>query len=131
MNFGNPGSTVVGPSPVTTSGSSSSSRFALAIASISPFVFELSLYLDNDNVITYEDNFNIFHWLQEHKLTYLILYMLPIDVMYVPVSTISSESCFSLTSRVIEEVQQRLTLEIACIKDWELGEARALHDVEN
>jgi len=55
--------------------------------------------------------------------------------MYVPVSTVSSESCFSLTGRIIEEQQRRLlpkTVEmLACIKDWELGESRLQHTVDN
>ena len=54
--------------------------------------------------------------------------------MSVPVSTIFSESCFSLTGRVIEERRRRLqphTVEmLTCVKDWELGDARAQHEVE-
>jgi hypothetical protein len=55
--------------------------------------------------------------------------------MFVLVSTVSSESCFSLTDRVIEERRRRLlphSVEIlTCIKDWKLGDARAQHEVEN
>ena len=55
--------------------------------------------------------------------------------MSVSVSTISSESCFSLTGRIIEERWLRLlpeTMEmLACIKDWELGESRLQHTVDN
>ena len=50
-----------------------------------------------------------------------------------PVSTISSEGAFSLTGRIIEE--RRLTSEmvemLTCIKDWEEGNARTQHTVEN
>ena len=57
------------------------------------------------------------------------------DIMLVPVSTTSSESCFSLTGRIIEERRQRLGLEtvemLVCIKDWELGQQRAQHVVED
>ena len=55
--------------------------------------------------------------------------------MSVPVSTVSSESCFSLTGRILEERRRRLLPEhvemLACIKDWELGERRLQHDVDN
>ena len=55
--------------------------------------------------------------------------------MSVSVSTVSSESCFSLTGRIIEEWRRRLlpeTMEmLACIKDWELGERRLQHAVDN
>ena len=55
--------------------------------------------------------------------------------MSVPVSTVSSESCFSLTRRIIEERRRRLlpeTMEmLACIKDWELGENILQHAMDN
>jgi len=57
------------------------------------------------------------------------------DVLTVPVSTISSESSFSLTGRIIEERQCRLTLKmvemLSCIKDWEAGKTRAQPSVED
>ena len=55
--------------------------------------------------------------------------------MSVPVSTISSESCFSLTGRIIEERWRRLSPEnvemLTCIKDWELGARREQHEAED
>ena len=57
------------------------------------------------------------------------------DIISVPVSTVSSESCFSLTGRIIEERRRRLSPEtvemLTCIKDWELGERREQHAVDN
>jgi hypothetical protein len=68
------------------------------------------------------------------KLTFPILSITARDIMAVPVSTVSSESCFSLTGRVIEDRCQRLlphTVEmLTCVKEWELGDARAQHEVE-
>jgi hypothetical protein len=59
--------------------------------------------------------------------------MLAKDVLTVHVSTISLESAFSLTGRIIEE--RRLTSELVemltCIKDWEEGNARTQHTIEN
>lgn len=55
--------------------------------------------------------------------------------MTVPVSTISSESAFSTTGRIIEERRRRLTPEmveiLALIKDWEQGDARLQHTVDD
>ena len=55
--------------------------------------------------------------------------------MSVPVSTISLESCFSLMGRIIEERRRRLLPEtvemLACIKNWELGESRLQHAIDN
>jgi len=57
------------------------------------------------------------------------------DIMSVPVSTISLESCFSLSGRIIEERRQLLlpkTIEmLTYLKDWELGEKREQHAVDN
>jgi hypothetical protein len=123
--FGPPGSSI-------SSGSSSAlaSTSGPAIAAIS----ELSSYLDIDTVTCFDDDFDILNWWHEHKLTYPVLSILAKDIISVPVSTVSSESCFSLTSRVIKEDRRRLlphSVEmLTCIKDWELADARAQHEVE-
>jgi hypothetical protein len=41
------------------------------------------------------------NWWHEHKLTFPILFIMARDIMSVPISTVSFESCFSLTVRVI------------------------------
>jgi hypothetical protein len=57
------------------------------------------------------------------------------DVLTVLVSTISSESTFSMTDRIIEERRRRLKPEtvewLTYIKDWELTETRLQHSVED
>ena len=102
---------------------------ALATAS------ELSSYLDSDNVNMFDDDFSILNWWRDHKHTYPVLSILAKDVLPMPVNTISSESAFSLTGRIIEERHRRLapeTVEIlSCIKDWEAGDARAQHSMED
>jgi hypothetical protein len=112
------------------SASTLASTSAPAISTSTPaFVSELSTYVDSDTVTCFDDEFNIMNWWHEHKLTFPILSIMARDIMVVPVSTVSSESCFSLTGRVIEERRRRLlphTVEmLTCIKDWELGDARA------
>jgi hypothetical protein len=117
-------------SPATPPGSSThSSTCVTPIAANS----ELASYLDSDTVTCF-DEFNLMNWWHEHKLTYPILSIMARDIMVVPVSTVSSESFFSLTGRVIEEWRRWLlphTVEmLTCVKDWELGDARAQHEVE-
>ena len=96
---------------------------------------ELSAYLDSDTVNQYDDDFNILQWWHEHKLSYPVLSILARDVMTVPVSTISSESAFSMTGRIIEERRRRLGPEVvemlALIKDWEQADARLQHLIED
>ena len=57
------------------------------------------------------------------------------DILTVPVSTISSESTFSLTGRIIDERRRRLKSDVVemltCIKDWEDAEARMQHMVHD
>ena len=57
------------------------------------------------------------------------------DILSIPVSTVSLESSFSLTGRIIEERRRRLSPEtvemLTYIKDWELGERREQHAVDN
>jgi hypothetical protein len=113
-----------------TSSSSSSTAFS---SNVGPSISELTVYLDSDNVVAYDDDFDILNWWQEHKLTFPVLSLLAKDVMTVPVSTTSSESCFSLTGRIIEERRRSLNSEtieqLILIKDWELGQQRAQHAV--
>jgi hypothetical protein len=64
---------------------------------------ELVSYLDCDTVNQLNDNFNILNWWHQHKLTYLVLSIMDKDILIVPVSTIFSESTFSMTGRIIKE----------------------------
>ncbi|XP_066322132.1 zinc finger BED domain-containing protein RICESLEEPER 4-like [Miscanthus floridulus] len=96
---------------------------------------ELASYLNCNIVSQLDDEFDIMQWWHEHKLTYSILSVLAKDILTVPVSTISSESTFSLTGRIIEERRRRLNPEtveaLTCIKDWENAETRLQHMVED
>jgi hypothetical protein len=57
------------------------------------------------------------------------------DILTIPVSTISSESTFSMTGRIIEEQRRKLRPDmvemLTCIKDWEAAEARLQQAVED
>jgi len=64
-----------------------------------------------------------------------VLSVLAKDIFTMPASTISLESIFSTTSRIIKERRRRLNPEtveaLTCIKDWENAEARLQHMVED
>ena len=55
--------------------------------------------------------------------------------MSIPVSIVSPESCFSCTSRILEDRRRRLLPEhvemLTCIKDWEQGARREQHTPED
>jgi hypothetical protein len=90
-------------------------------ADLSSIDIELSSYLDNDTLQKFDEDFNILNWWHEHKLFYPLLSILVRDVIYVLVSTISSESAFSLCGGIIEERRRCLTPEMVdmllCMKD--------------
>lgn len=91
-------------------------------------VFELVSYLDCDTISQFSDDFNILDWWHQHKLTYLVLPIMAEDILIVPVSTISLESTFSMTGRIIKQRRRKLKLKmvemLTCIKDWEAAEAK-------
>ena len=72
---------------------------------------ELVLYLDCDTVNQLNDTFDLLKCWHEHKLTYPVLSIMAKDILTVLVSTISSESMFSMTGRIIEERRRRLNAE--------------------
>jgi hypothetical protein len=95
---------------------------------------ELTSYLDGDNETKFGLDFNILSWWQCHNQTYPILSILARDIMSVLVFTISSESSFSLASRVLEERRRWLTTDMvevpSCIKDYELADQHKQYTVE-
>ena len=60
---------------------------------------ELSTYLDSDNITAYEEDFDLLLWWRDDKLTFPVFSIMAKDILYVPISTVSSESCF----RVIKD----------------------------
>jgi hypothetical protein len=69
--FGGHGTGVVVPSPISATSSSFTS-----------FVSEFSVYLDSENITSYEDGFDILFWWHEHKLIYPILSIMAQDHYY-------------------------------------------------
>jgi hypothetical protein len=55
--------------------------------------------------------------------------------MTIPVSTISSESVFSLSGRLLDDQRRSLTPahieRLSLIKDWEQADARQQHNMKN
>jgi hypothetical protein len=96
-------------------------------------VNELTAYLDSDPVPWGDPNFDIFLWWRNHKQSYPILSIKARDIMVVPVSIVSSESCFSLIGRILKEWCRRLLPEhvemLTCIKDWDQARRKEQHTV--
>jgi hypothetical protein len=114
--------------PSSTSSSSVASNFG-------PHASEMSMYIDSDPITMFDDDFDLLSWWHEHETTYPILSILAKNVLTVPVSTISSESAFSLTGKIIEERRRSLGSSmvevLTYLKDWQQGEDRQQHTTEN
>jgi hypothetical protein len=91
--------------------------------------------LDSDSLNQYDELFSVLNWWQDHKRTYPILSVLTKDIMTIPVSTISSESAFSLSGRLLDDRRRSLTPthveRLSLIKDWAQADARQQHNMEN
>jgi hypothetical protein len=102
---------------------------------ISAAISELSAYLDSDLLNQYDASFHVLNWWHDHERSYPVLSILAKDIMTVPVSTISSESAFSLTGRLLDDRRRSLTPahveRLSLIKDWEQAHARQQHNMQN
>jgi hypothetical protein len=91
--------------------------------------------MDSDPITDYGEDFDILLWCRDHRLTYPVLSILARDVLSVPVSTVSSESCFSCTARILEDRRRRLLPEhvemLTCLKDWDLAARKEQHAPED
>uniref|UniRef100_I1PMA2 BED-type domain-containing protein n=1 Tax=Oryza glaberrima TaxID=4538 RepID=I1PMA2_ORYGL len=98
-------------------------------------VGELSNYLDSDAIRHESSDFNVLAWWNDHKMSYPMLSKLARDVLTVPVSTVSSESAFSLTGRIIEDRRTCLSSDhvemLLSVKDWELAAEHAQYTADN
>jgi hypothetical protein len=90
--------------------------------------------LDSDSLNQYDESFNVLNWWQDHKRTDHVLSVLAKDIMTIPVSTISFESAFSLSGRLLHDQCQSLTPahieSLSLIKDWEQADARKQHNMK-
>jgi hypothetical protein len=91
--------------------------------------------MDSDPITDYGEDFDILLWCRDHRLTYPVLSILARDVLSVPVSTVSSESCFSCTARILEDRRRRLLPEhvemLTYLKDWDLAARKEQHAPED
>ncbi|XP_066164419.1 uncharacterized protein [Oryza sativa Japonica Group] len=96
---------------------------------------ELSNYLDSDAIMHETSDFNVLGWWNDHKMSYPVLSKLARDVLTVPVSSVSSESVFSLCGRIIEDRRTSLSSDhveiLLSVKDWELAAEHAQYTADN
>ena len=67
-------------------------------------------------------NFDILTWWKDQKKRYPILHNMAKDVLAIPISTVASESAFSMGGRVLDDFRTSLTPKmveaLVCSNDW-------------
>ena len=96
---------------------------------------ELKLYLE-DGLLDRKLPLDILSFWQSQQLKYPILSLMAKDVLAVPITTVASESAFSISGRVLDNYRSSLKDDIVeallCTRDWLYGNAIASEvDQEN
>jgi len=81
---------------------------------------ELDAYLEDEHVRD-DENFEILSWWKTNKDKYPVLSTMARDFLAIPLSTVSSESAFSLSGRILSDNRSSMTPEtleaLVCVKD--------------
>ena len=90
---------------------------------------ELDHYLE-ESVMTRTLDFDVLSWWKTNELKYPALQLMARDILAIPVSTVASESAFSMSGRVITPHRSRLshdTLEaLMCAQNWLRNELKVI-----
>jgi hypothetical protein len=82
---------------------------------------EIEHYL-SDDLVPYTEKFNVLDWWKVAGTRYPTLRKVARDVFAIPVTTVASESAFSISGRIVNDHRSRLTshmLEVLmCYQDW-------------
>lgn len=82
---------------------------------------ELDMYFEEDILPRMED-FDILGWWRNNGLKYPTLQLIARDILAIPVSTVASESAFSIGGRIVNPNRNRLTSEtleaLMCARNW-------------
>ncbi|KAJ1696563.1 hypothetical protein LUZ63_005075 [Rhynchospora breviuscula] len=84
---------------------------------------ELEEYLSSDrDDASLDDDFDILGWWKMKEPRFPVLAQLTRDILAVPISTVASESAFSISGRVLSQVKSSLSDEsieaLLCAQDW-------------
>ncbi|WRX26535.1 HAT [Theobroma cacao] len=96
---------------------------------------ELEKYLSEpvDDEGFNDDEFDVLVWWKLNQFRFPILAAIARDVLAVPLSTVASESAFSIGGRVFDAYRSSLTPKVVqaliCAQDWLLGKARGDPDL--
>jgi len=82
---------------------------------------ELDAYLE-EPLVRPDERFEILTWWKTNSNKYPVLSAMARDFLAIPLSTVSSESAFSLSGRILSDNQSSMKSEtlqvLVCCKDW-------------
>ncbi|XP_040361763.1 zinc finger BED domain-containing protein RICESLEEPER 2-like [Rosa chinensis] len=97
---------------------------AYKIGSSSSIKTELSKYLDEAR-LERKQELDVLSWWKMEQIRYPILFHLARDVLTIPISTVASESAFSIGGRVLDQYRSSLLPDtvqaLLCTRDWIFG----------
>ena len=89
---------------------------------VSPIKSELKDYLDEGIYVLNTNSYSALDWWRNNSMKYKILSKMVVDILAIPISTVASESTFSVRGRVIDEFRSKLNEEsveaLICGGDW-------------
>ncbi|KAL6141558.1 hypothetical protein ACLB2K_059846 [Fragaria x ananassa] len=92
---------------------------------------ELQKYLDEERLDRKTKEFDVLSWWKMEQLRYPVLGHLACDVLTIPISTVASESAFSIAGRVLDQNRSSLLPEtvqaLLCCRDWLFGKKDQHH----
>ena len=85
----------------------------------------LELYLE-ENKLPRVENYNVLGYWNQNKSRFPVLSQMARDVLAIPLSTVASESAFSVGERVLDAYRSSLTPQtvesMICLRDWLYGQ---------
>lgn len=95
---------------------------------------DLELYLE-ENKLPRVENYNVLGYWNQNKSCFPVLYQMARDVLAILLSTVASESAFSVGGRVLDAYRSSLTPQIVksmiCLRDWLFGQEALMRDELN
>ena len=86
---------------------------------------ELDHYLEDDVVIDSKTDFDVLVWWKVNGMKFPTLQAIARDILAIPISTVASESAFSMSGKMLTPHRSRLQPNIiealTCTQNWFLG----------
>ncbi|XP_071914526.1 zinc finger BED domain-containing protein DAYSLEEPER-like [Coffea arabica] len=94
---------------------------------------QLDLYL-NENRFPAKEDLDVLQFWKENRNRYPVISLMAQDILSIPITTVASESAFSVGGRIINKYRSTILPEnveaLICTKDWLYGEKFSQENAE-